>query len=104
LLDRSLGLIFKIIRLSSSSDLSGYAGYAVRMGWYLNTLGCVAYVVVIADEMVLVYYSILETSQPILKGYSSLADGRQLAGLRADKFFSGKPGHMEKMTITHPAS
>jgi len=40
------------------------------MGWYLNTLGCVAYVVVIADEMVLVYYNILETSQPVLKGYS----------------------------------
>ena len=60
------------------------------MGWYLNTLGCVAYVVVIADEMVLVYYNILETSQPVLKGYSSLADG-QLAGLRAGTLFRGGP-------------
>eukprot|EP00438_Fugacium_kawagutii_P016758 Skav230339 [mRNA] locus=scaffold920:239120:249147:- [translate_table: standard] len=41
-----------------------------RMGWFLNILGCVAYVFVIADEMVLVYYNILKTTQPILKGYS----------------------------------
>eukprot|EP00434_Breviolum_minutum_P019069 symbB.v1.2.016810.t1/scaffold1292.1/size223628/8 len=40
------------------------------IGWYLNILGCVAYIVVIADEMVLVYYNILKASQPVLKGYS----------------------------------
>lgn len=40
------------------------------MGWILNTLGCVAYVVVIVDEIVLVCDRLLLTSQPALKGYS----------------------------------
>eukprot|EP00438_Fugacium_kawagutii_P002105 Skav218455 [mRNA] locus=scaffold538:378188:379268:- [translate_table: standard] len=40
------------------------------MGWWLNILGCVAYVVVIVDEVVLVCDRILLTSQPALKGYS----------------------------------
>lgn len=40
------------------------------MGWILNTLGCVAYIVVIVDEAVLVCDRLLTTSQPFLKGYS----------------------------------
>ena len=40
------------------------------MGWFLNTLGCVAYIVVIVDEAVLVCDRLLTTSQPFLKGYS----------------------------------
>ena len=40
------------------------------MGWILIALGCVAYVVVIIDEIVLVSDRLLNTSQPLLKGYS----------------------------------
>lgn len=40
------------------------------MGWTLNTLGCVAYIFVIFDEIVLVSYRLLTTTQPALKGYS----------------------------------
>eukprot|EP00438_Fugacium_kawagutii_P003582 Skav221590 [mRNA] locus=scaffold1698:234592:235170:+ [translate_table: standard] len=40
------------------------------MGWTLITLGCLAYIVVIVDEIVLVSRQILITSQPVLKGYS----------------------------------
>ena len=40
------------------------------MGWILKTLGCIAYVVVIVDEVVLVSDRLLETSQPFVKGYS----------------------------------
>ncbi|CAJ1386080.1 unnamed protein product, partial [Effrenium voratum] len=40
------------------------------MGWYLNVLGCVAYVAVIADEVVFVCEQIMVTAQPVLKGYS----------------------------------
>eukprot|EP00438_Fugacium_kawagutii_P023763 Skav213324 [mRNA] locus=scaffold3340:51732:52553:- [translate_table: standard] len=40
------------------------------MGWILNTLGCVAYIVVILDEIVLVSELILTCTQPVLKGYS----------------------------------
>ena len=40
------------------------------MGWFLNILGCVAYVAVITDEIVFVTEHILITKQPVLKGYS----------------------------------
>ena len=40
------------------------------MGWFLNTLGCVAYVAVIADEIVYVRKHIGTTSQPLVKGAS----------------------------------
>ena len=36
--------------------------------------GCVAYVVVVVDEIVLVSEHLLATTQPALKGYSTMAD------------------------------
>ncbi|CAE7315002.1 unnamed protein product, partial [Symbiodinium sp. KB8] len=39
-------------------------------GWYLNILGCVAYVAVILDGVVITAERIVHTDQAILKGYS----------------------------------
>jgi len=40
------------------------------IGWSLNLLGCIAYIIVVIDEVFFVRDYILSTQMPALKGYS----------------------------------